>query len=258
MSSFAKNSAKSSFIAHRGYSHKYPENTLLALEQAFKYGACFVECDVQLTKDGVPVLMHDADLRRASGIDLQVHELNYADLKNYFACYFDLFEDAFEDENIPSLEEFTVFMKQWPDRGTFVEIKRSSIRQFGMEFVLQKIMPILSVIKDQVTVISFNDDLISQLQSTHDFTTGWVVDQWSEEVLRKMSALNADYFFVDHECLPPGFSEFQQSDWLWALYEIDDPVLAYQFIQKGVQFIETNDIGSMLQFDKFSNSGCFE
>ena len=51
-------------VAHRGYSSQYPENTLLAIEQAFIAGACFVECDVQLTQDGVPVLLHDVTQSR--------------------------------------------------------------------------------------------------------------------------------------------------------------------------------------------------
>ena len=54
-------------VAHRGYSLRYPENTLLAIEQAFIAGACYVECDVQLTQDGVPVLLHDNNLQRTTG-----------------------------------------------------------------------------------------------------------------------------------------------------------------------------------------------
>ena len=54
-------------VAHRGYTGRYPENTLLSLAAAVSYGARFLEFDVQLTRDGVPVLCHDenaAALRR--------------------------------------------------------------------------------------------------------------------------------------------------------------------------------------------------
>ena len=51
-------------IAHRGASGEAPENTLLAFELAFqKYHCDMVEMDVQLTKEGVPVVFHDATCR---------------------------------------------------------------------------------------------------------------------------------------------------------------------------------------------------
>jgi glycerophosphoryl diester phosphodiesterase len=46
--------------AHRGYSTKAPENTLPALEAAFKAGSDIAEIDVRMTVDGNPVLLHDA------------------------------------------------------------------------------------------------------------------------------------------------------------------------------------------------------
>lgn len=54
-------------IAHRGYSSRHPENTLAAFSQALAAGAHGLEADVRLTKDGIPVLFHDEDLRRMAG-----------------------------------------------------------------------------------------------------------------------------------------------------------------------------------------------
>src|SRR5207244_2240185 len=51
-------------VAHRGYALRYPENTLVALDAAIRAGAKYVELDVQLSKDGFPVLMHDKTLAR--------------------------------------------------------------------------------------------------------------------------------------------------------------------------------------------------
>ena len=64
-------------VAHRGYPRRYPENTLLSLLAALEAGAEFVEFDVQMTADGVPVLLHDADLRRTGGADLEVTESRF-------------------------------------------------------------------------------------------------------------------------------------------------------------------------------------
>ena len=48
--------------AHRGASHDFPEMTMVAYENAVKQGADGFECDLRLTKDGIAVLWHDADL----------------------------------------------------------------------------------------------------------------------------------------------------------------------------------------------------
>jgi len=71
--------------AHRGYHNnksKAPENSLPAFKLAVENGYG-IELDVQLTKDKVPVVFHDYDLKRACGVDKKVAELTYKELKNY-------------------------------------------------------------------------------------------------------------------------------------------------------------------------------
>ena len=53
-------------IAHRGYSGKFDENTMLAFKKAIEYKADGIEMDVQLSKDGVPVIIHDETLDRTT------------------------------------------------------------------------------------------------------------------------------------------------------------------------------------------------
>ena len=52
--------------AHRGYSAKYPENTMLAFQKAEEVGADGIELDVQLTKDGEIVVIHDEKVNRTT------------------------------------------------------------------------------------------------------------------------------------------------------------------------------------------------
>lgn len=66
--------------AHRGASHDFPEMTMVAYENAVKQGADGFECDLRLTKDGVAVLWHDADLKRRANNDAVIHESTYAQL----------------------------------------------------------------------------------------------------------------------------------------------------------------------------------
>ena len=53
-------------IAHRGFKGKYPENTLLAFKKAIDIGVDGIEFDVHLSKDGVPIIIHDETLNRTT------------------------------------------------------------------------------------------------------------------------------------------------------------------------------------------------
>ena len=67
-------------IGHRGAAAYAPENTLASFREARRRGATWVETDVVLTADGVPILMHDNSLKRTTGIDRLVAETPRADL----------------------------------------------------------------------------------------------------------------------------------------------------------------------------------
>ncbi|MCS6801357.1 MAG: glycerophosphodiester phosphodiesterase [Chloroflexota bacterium] len=67
-------------IAHRGASAEVTENTLAAFDLAARHGADAVECDVRLTRDGVPVVFHDADLVRLAGRPERVDSLTAAEV----------------------------------------------------------------------------------------------------------------------------------------------------------------------------------
>lgn len=71
------------FIAHRGLHDNrtaYPENSMAAFRHAVRRGYG-IEMDVQLTRDNVPVVFHDSDLRRAAGDRRRVREMTFAELR---------------------------------------------------------------------------------------------------------------------------------------------------------------------------------
>ena len=67
-------------IGHRGAAAYAPENTLASFQEARRRGATWVEIDVKLTADGVPIVMHDESLKRTMGVDRLVAETPRADL----------------------------------------------------------------------------------------------------------------------------------------------------------------------------------
>ncbi|WP_077612668.1 glycerophosphodiester phosphodiesterase [Clostridium sp. Marseille-P2415] len=72
-------------FAHRGYSGKYPENTMLAFKKAAETGCDGIELDVQLTKDGTVVVIHDERIDRTTDGTGFVKDFTYEELKTYHA-----------------------------------------------------------------------------------------------------------------------------------------------------------------------------
>src|SRR6188768_3856052 len=67
-------------IGHRGAMAYAPENTLASFREARARGATWVEIDVKLTADGVPIVMHDSSLARTTGVERLVAETKRAEL----------------------------------------------------------------------------------------------------------------------------------------------------------------------------------
>ena len=95
-------------IAHRGGGGLFPENTLAAFMGVQEMGVDAVECDVQLTKDGKLAVIHDSDLKRLAGIDIQVREMDSKEIKRLKLKSYDkilLLEDLLERITIPIVIE---------------------------------------------------------------------------------------------------------------------------------------------------------
>lgn len=88
--------------AHRGYSSIAPENTLTSIQASIDALADYVEIDVQETKDGVVVLLHDSNLKRTTGVNKNIWNVEYEELLGYNAAK--RFTD-YEETSIPTLEE---------------------------------------------------------------------------------------------------------------------------------------------------------
>ncbi|MFG2981022.1 glycerophosphodiester phosphodiesterase [Streptomyces sp. NPDC048258] len=68
-------------VGHRGDPYRVRENTLPSIRSAFARGADAVEIDVRLTRDGVPVLLHDETLQRLWGHDVRLDAVTAPQLK---------------------------------------------------------------------------------------------------------------------------------------------------------------------------------
>lgn len=89
--------------AHRGFSSKAPENTLPAFAEAIDAMADFVELDVQQTKDGELIILHDSNLKRTTGVNKFIWNLTFDEVRSMDAGVW--FSEEYAGTQIPTLEE---------------------------------------------------------------------------------------------------------------------------------------------------------
>ncbi len=115
-------------VAHRGASHKAPENSLAAFRLAIEEGSDGIEMDVRLARGGVPVVFHDPTLKRFTGKAVKVNHLSARDLSRvpvgewFNRKYPKRADGAYSREGVPTLEQVLELLEGF--RGDiFVELK---------------------------------------------------------------------------------------------------------------------------------------
>jgi glycerophosphoryl diester phosphodiesterase len=240
-------------IAHRGYAKVFPENTLLSLDAAVNAGACFVEFDVQLTADEVPVVLHDDTLIRTAGHEKSIFDMYAADLEHICVNEAARFGPIFPEARLSTLENIVLWLKGLSQITAFVEIKIQSLQRFGIQKVVEQVLRVLDPVKAQCVLISFEAQVISIAREINAITTGWILPTWD---LATASELKPEYIFCNRTLIPPGWKDFVRYPWSWTIYEIIEVEEALEYATLGVAFIETMAIGEMLQHPLFLTASC--
>ena len=166
--------------AHRGYSAKYPEDTMLAFDQAVRTPGCDgITIDVQMSKDGVPVIIHDVTLNRTStNMTGKIRAYNLDQLKK--AEVSAEYEGQFVPQYVPTLREYLEFIKPL-GKKTILELKTETYEYEGLE---QKTVDLLKEFEmtDRVIVASCNHYSVQKVkQLCPELKCGllshsWIVD----------------------------------------------------------------------------------
>lgn len=230
-------------IAHRGYPRRFPENTLAGLEGAIAAGARWVEVDVQLTRDRVPVLFHDENIRRVCGMEGTISHYTFEGLRRFPAAEPGRFGARYAHERIPALAEFAALLTRHPAVGAFVELKREALNSFGTETVLTRVIRDLRPAQVRCVLISFALEPLAAAKRS-GWRVGAVVEHWRECRQKALAQLAPEFLFCDVSGLPrwgklcfPGAQV--------AIYEVDDPETARTLAARGADFVETFAIGEL-------------
>lgn len=233
-------------VAHRGYMERYPENTLCALKAAVDAGARMLEFDIQLTRDKVPFLLHDATLDRTTGVSGRITELQADDLTRYSAHYPERFGDRFNPTPIPALSEAVALLNGLPEMTAFVEIKRQSLAHFGIPTVVDPVIHDLQPAQFEWVLISFQADALRYARQAHGALIGWVLPENSPITRGEAEGLKPDYVFGDSENLSEAGFELWPGPWRWCIYDIREAEAALTLFTRGSDLIETGCIGELI------------
>ncbi len=233
---------KDRLVAHRGDMTNYAENTLPAIQAAVDLGMTWVEIDIQLSKDRVPMVVHDHTLSRIVGISKHVSELDAIELKSL--CL-KTEPHQIEPVSIPTLEQVVCLLDRHENITLFVEVKKESVGIFGIEEVMSCVARELEATRFTCVVISFMREVAELARSKYQLSIGWVLTDFDELSRQQCETLQPDYIFCNYskiknrEALWPG-------NWRWVLYDIQDPEQAQYWMQFNKLMIETGDITSMM------------
>lgn len=139
-------------FAHRGYSALNPENTMQAFIEAERAGADGIELDVQMTRDGVLVVIHDEKLDRTTDGTGYIKNLTYKEISKYNANY--KFKKWFQKTPVPRLEEVFEWMRS-NQIICNIELKNNVIPYPGME---EKVIALINryQLNNRIIISSFN------------------------------------------------------------------------------------------------------
>lgn len=235
-------------VAHRGYSGRYPENTLLAYQAAYEHGARYMECDIQMSVDLVPFVHHDASLKRMSGVDDDIRDTKASTIKTLPASYPARFNTQFINNEFTTFRKLCKWLKQHNDVTMFVEIKQESIDRFGIPMFLDQVYKriLKARIDQQCVIISFNPGVNDYVRKISSMRTGWVLPAWNNDIRHTAESLKPDYVFCSVELFPDNAKDVWRGSWQWALYNLDDVTQAINMANRGIRYLETNQIGTLM------------
>jgi len=247
-------------IGHRGASAVAPENTMAAFREAIAVGANGIEFDVRLTRDGIPVVIHDSTLQRTGGLPHRIADLTWSEFKtidvgSWFARKKNLPPGSFTQETVPSLRElFTLF--QANDLVLCLEMKCDSVSEQAPlakacsrlidEFALkERVIVECFKLPALTTIKQFDAKIRTAALFEPSISTPSVI--FDQSMINQATAVGASYIALHHRLARAGLVEKAKYAGLQvAVWTVDDPAWIARAESIGIDALITNDPAAML------------
>ena len=213
-------------IGHRGAAAYAPENTLASFREARRRGATWVEIDVKLTADGVPIVMHDSSLKRTMGIDRLVAETPRAELPG----------------DVPTFEEAIACFAELglgcnveikPCEGREAETARGMVQTLGRCWPASLPPPLLSSFKDA--------SLVAARAEAPDFARAILLDAIGEDWRTRAEAVGAVGVNTNGKRLTAVQAvDIRKAGYALSVYTINDGDVARALVGMGVDCVITD------------------
>jgi glycerophosphoryl diester phosphodiesterase len=247
-------------IGHRGASAVAPENTMIAFQLALEAGADGIEFDVRLTRDGVPVVIHDEDLRRTGNKPDQVAALTLEELKRIdVASWFTRKHGIdYSRQTVPTLKEvfelfenfsetFLLYLEMKSDKAQRTELARSCCEALRRTSV-----------RNQVIVESFDLTAIEIVKEIDpEIKTAALFDPSLRhppalssglKLVERALAVRADEIALHHRLATERTIESaKQADLNVVVWTVDDPSWIGRARLNNIKALITNDPELMVQ-----------
>ncbi|AJY73391.1 glycerophosphodiester phosphodiesterase [Paenibacillus beijingensis] len=182
-------------VAHRGWSGAAPENTLSAIRLAADApDVDWIEIDVRISRDGIPMLIHDAKLRRTTSGSGEVSKYTAQQLSKLDAGRW--FSREFTGEKMPTLEQ-ALLMASGKVRVN-IELKTDGKRYPDLENKVVELLRRLNM-EQNCVITSFSAEALHKVRSlSRDVTCGLIVDRWSDRLPDRLNTLGCRFLSIGY------------------------------------------------------------
>ena len=226
-------------IAHRGASSTAPENTIAAFDQALEIGADGIEFDIHLSKDNVPVVIHDEEIDRTTTGSGLVKNFTLAELKKYDAGSW--FAPEYSGQEIPTLDEiFTRYADS--DLLLNLELKNEITPCPGIEEAVVQYIEQHNL-QDRVLISSFNHDSLVECRRLNPaIRTGMIYildikEPWLYARSLGCYSVHPLFYYLQTPEILSGFKEHNLPLYPWT---VNDPEQMEVFAAAGIEAIITD------------------
>ena len=232
-------SEKIGVLAHRGAMQHFPENTLLAFESAIEAGATAIELDVQLSQDLVPMVIHDSNLLRTSGIDKSVFSSTAAELSAISVHEPSRFAEQFYPCPLDTLQEVCRQLAKYKI-VIFIELKTDSFALVSKSKMVELVLAASNVLANHRVLISFDHEVLQAVRAQSKLDIGWVIYRYNDAHHHIAQQLQPEYLICNQTKMP-AHQPLWHGDWRWCAYDVLSPMDANRLLARGVTLLESAD-----------------